>query len=55
MVWARFSTNMGYRATIRFKVYRILHFEFGFYTYTRLRGTLYDPYRGPVKIYKRII
>lgn len=35
--------NMGFRAPVRFKLYRPRYFEFGFYAYTRASGTTFAP------------
>ena len=41
--------NMGFRAPVRFKLYRSRYYEFGSYVYTRARGTTYSPYEGPIR------
>jgi hypothetical protein len=47
--------NMGFRAPVRFKLYRPVHFEFGFYVYTKARGTTYFPHDAPIKWRKDIL
>jgi hypothetical protein len=37
--------NMRFRAPVRFKLYRPRYYEFGFYVYTRARGTTFAPDR----------
>jgi hypothetical protein len=41
--------NMDFRAPVRFKLYRPRYYEFGFYVYTRARGTTFSPYDGPLR------
>lgn len=42
--------NMGYRAPIRFRLYRRQGWDHGLLVYTRLRGTVYDRSRGAIRV-----
>lgn len=41
--------NMGFRARVRFKLYRLDRWEEDFYIYRRARGTTVNPYTGPIR------
>jgi hypothetical protein len=41
--------NMGFRAPVRFKVYRLDRWEEQFYIYRRARGTTYPPGEAPIR------
>jgi hypothetical protein len=41
--------NMGFRARVRFKLYRLDHWEEQFYLYRRARGTTYPKGQAPIR------